>query len=188
MGLFGKSKNEKELEKKINDLKIENKSLKDNFDRQRELLKTKEKNIDLLMKINSKGEDDHNIVYLVKFGFGDKNSITNWFEDDNMKDILLGRFNAMLKAHYQMYQDYGSHILTDEISRMLDNDLISNRIDELAEINDAHYLQASFKDWQGQFSTVLEDSKIEYNDYDEQTITSYLVYETMFRALMMRMK
>lgn len=187
MSLFGKSNREKELETEITELKIENKSLRDNFERRTELLKTKEKNIDLLMKVNPNHNDKSNIEYLVKFGFGDEESINNWFKNDEMKNTLLGRFNAMLKAHYQMYQDYGNHILADEISRMMDNELITSRINELAEINDAHYLLASFEDWQEQFTMLLEVSKIEYNDYDEQIITSYLVYETMFRATMMRM-
>lgn len=188
MSLFGKSNREKEVEKKVEQLNTENKSLREEFARQKELLKTKEKNIDLLMNIRHNHNDESNIEYLVKYGFGEVDAITNWFQSEEMKNILLGRFNAMLKAHYQMYQDYGNNILTDKISNMLDIELISNRINELAEINNAHYLQASFEDWQGQFLMVLEDCKIEYTDYDEQIITSYLVYETMFRATMIRMK
>ena len=188
MNLFGKSYREKELEKEINKLKITNESLQYNFEKQKETLKIKEKTIDLLMKINFNHNDSTNIEYLVKYGFGDEKSIKNWFQNDKMKNTLLGRFDSMLKAHYQMYQGYGDHLLTDKVSQMLNNELFENRINELAEINSALYLLASFEDWQRQFLMLLEDSGIEYYEHEEYLITSCLVYETMFRATTERMK
>jgi hypothetical protein len=188
MGLFGKSNNEKELEKQIDKLTLENQSLQDNLEKQTNLLKTKEKIIDMLMMVNHKFNDDTNIENLAKIKFGKEEYIRSWFQDEDGKNKILGKFEMMLQAHYNMYQNFGSHVLTDKISLMLDNEFISSRINELAEKNDAQSLQSSFEEWKEQFIMTLNDNNIEYNDYEEQTVTSYLVYETMYRAMILRME
>jgi hypothetical protein len=187
MNLFGKSNNEKELEKQVNELTLENQSLQDNLDRQTNLLKTKEKIIDMLMMVNHKFNDDTNIENLTKIRFGKEEYIRNWFQDEDGKNKILGRFEMMLQAHYNMYQNFGSHALTDKISLILDNEHISNRINELAEKNDAHGIQSSFEDWKEQFLMTLDEANIKYVNHEEQTITSYLVYEAMYRAMILRM-
>ncbi|NQY21220.1 MAG: hypothetical protein HRT40_07910 [Campylobacteraceae bacterium] len=188
MGLFGKSRIEKELEHKVDKLINENQGLKDNLEQQNNLIKTKEKVIDMIMMVNDRFNDDTNIENLTKIKFGEEEYIRNWFQSEDGKNKILGRFEMMIRAHYSMFQDFGSNKLTDKISLMLDNEFVSARINELAEINDAHSIQSSFDEWKEQFIMTLQENNIEYSDYEEQTITSYLVYETMYRAMILRME
>lgn len=186
MGLFGKGQREKELEKQVDELILENQSLRDNLERQTNLLKTKEKFIDMTMMVNHEFSDEFNINNLVKMKFGKEECIKNWFQDEDGRNKILGRYELMLKAHYNMYQNFGSHTLTDKISLMLDNEFISSRINELAEINDAHSIQSSFEEWREQFIMTLDEHNIKYEDHEEATITRYLVCETMYRAVILR--
>ena len=188
MGIFGNKNKAKKLELQVDELIMENNSLKDNLERQTNLLKTKEKFIDMLMMVSHEFNDDTNIENLAKMKFGREEYIRSWFQDEDGKNKILGRFGMMLKAHYNMYQNFGFHTLTDKISLMLDNKFISSRINELAEINDAHSIQSSFEEWKEQFIMILNEHNFEYADYEEQTITSYLVYETMYRAMILRME
>ena len=154
-----------------------------------------EKIIKMTMKVNRNFSDEANISSLVEMGYGDQSSVENWFNIEEVpntresgKDYIISRFTAMLQRYYMLHQEDSDHVLTNLLWEIVNNKGVSERIDQLAELNDAHSLLSSFDSWQEQYRMTLEENNIEYDvDYDEFFLTSSLVSETMFRAMIRRM-
>ena len=157
------------------------------------LLSIEEKTIEMMSKVSRNFSDETNLDNLIEMGYGKEEDLRTWFNLDmpGKKETggsyIIGRFLQMLLIHNMMYQDFGNHVITDEVFMIIDNKNISERMDELAELNSAHSLASSFEDWQGQFLMELKEHDIEYEDINESYITRYLVLETMFRAMILRM-
>ncbi len=149
----------------------------------------------MAMKVNRDFSDEANISNLVEMGYGDQSSVENWFNIEEVpntresgKDYIISRFAAMVKQYYMLHQEDRDHVLVDLLWKIVNNKGVSERIDELAELNDAHSLLSSYDSWQEQYRMTLEENNIEYDVYyDEFYLTSSLVSETMFRAMIRRM-
>ena len=154
-----------------------------------------EKIIKMTMKVNRDFTDEANISNLVEMGYGDQSSVENWFNIEEVqntresgKDYIISRFIAMVQRHYMLHQEDRDHVLINLLREIVNNKGISERIDQLAELNDTHSLLSSFESWQEQYRMTLEENNIEYDVYyDEFFLTSSLVSETMFRAMIRRM-
>ncbi len=149
----------------------------------------------MAFSVNRDFTDESNISSLVEMGYGDQSSVENWFNIEEVpntresgKDYIISRFIAMVKHYYMLYQEDRDHLLIQLLWEIVNNESISERIDQLAELNDAHSLLSSFDSWKEQYRMTLEKSNIEYDVYyDEFFLTSALVFETMFRAMIRRM-
>lgn len=149
----------------------------------------------MAFSVNRDFTDESNISSLVEMGYGDQSSVENWFNIEEVpntresgKDYIISRFIAMVKHYYMLYQEDRDHLLIQLLWKIVNNESISERIGQLAELNDAHSLLSSFDSWKEQYRMTLEKSNIEYDVYyDEFFLTSALVFETMFRAMIRRM-
>lgn len=152
------------------------------------------KTIKMIMDVDSNFRDDVNIENLVAMGYGDQSSVENWFNIEEVpetresgKDYIITHFISMLKRHYMLYQNPNNHVMLDELWEIVKNKDVSERMDQLAELNEAHAFVSSFGSWQQQYRMTLEDHNIQYDEDNEFFITSSLVSETMFRAMIRRM-
>jgi len=149
----------------------------------------------MAMKVNRDFSDEANISNLVEMGYGDQSYVENWFNIEEVpntresgKDYIISRFTAMVKRSYMLHQEERDHVQVELLWEIVNNKGVSERIDQLAELNDAHSLLASFDSWQEQYRMTLEENNIEYDVYyDEFYLTSSLVSETMYRAMIRRM-
>ena len=157
------------------------------------LLSIEEKTIDMMSKVSRDFSDETNLENLIEMGYGKEEDLRTWFTLDmpggkeTGGSYIIGRFLQMLRIHNMIHQEIREHVIIAEAGEIIENEHISARIDELAEINCAHGLATSFEDWQGQFLMELKEHNIEYAEINESYITSYLVLETMFRAMILRM-
>ena len=159
-----------------------------------EALSVNEKTIKMIMDVDRDFRDDVNIRNLVAMGYGDQSSVENWFNIEEVpetresgKDYIITRFIAMLDRHYLLHQNPDNHIMLNQLWEIVNNEHVSERMDQLAELNEAHSFASSFESWRQQFSMTLEEHNIQYDVNDEFFITSSLVSETMFRAMIRRM-
>ena len=154
-----------------------------------------EKIIKMFMSVNKDFTDESNISSLVEMGYGDQSSVENWFNIEEVpntresgKDYIISRFISMIQRYYMLHLENRDHVLINLLWEIVNNKGVSERIDQLAELNDAHGLLSSFETWQEQYRMTLEENNIEYDVYyDEFYLTSSLVSETMFRAMIRRM-
>ncbi len=159
-----------------------------------EALSVNVKTIKMIMDVDRDFRDDVNIRNLVAMGYGDQSSIENWFKIEEVpetresgKDYIITHFITMLKRHYMLHQNPNNHVMLDELWEIVNNKDVSERMDQLAELNEAHALVSSFGSWQQQYRMTLEEHNIQYDVNNEFFITSSLVSETMFRAMIRRM-